>query len=79
LSIHYKPRSFLLDFLSAPISKAAIIGVAVGGLVILLMILVAVCRPHHPPAFKDATVSKPGNAFTNFGISYNDIIVHHHI
>lgn len=42
-----------------PISKAAIIGVAVGGLVILLMILVAVCRPHHPPAFKDATVSKP--------------------
>lgn len=42
-----------------PISKAAIIGVAVGGLVILLMILVAVCRPHHPPAFKDATISKP--------------------
>ncbi|KAG0513341.1 hypothetical protein BDA96_10G093600 [Sorghum bicolor] len=42
-----------------PISKAAIIGVAVGGLVILLMILVAVCRPHRPPAFKDVTVSKP--------------------
>ncbi|CAD6339910.1 unnamed protein product [Miscanthus lutarioriparius] len=41
-----------------PISKVAIIGVAVGGLVILLMILVAVCRPHRPPAFKDVTVSK---------------------
>ncbi|XP_066376088.1 LRR receptor-like serine/threonine-protein kinase ER1 [Miscanthus floridulus] len=41
-----------------PISKVAIIGVAVGGLVILLMILVAVCRPRRPPAFKDVTVSK---------------------
>ncbi|PVH48246.1 hypothetical protein PAHAL_4G289000 [Panicum hallii] len=42
-----------------PISKAAILGIAVGGLVILLMILVAVCRPDRPPAFKDVTVSKP--------------------
>ncbi|WVZ82060.1 hypothetical protein U9M48_029367 [Paspalum notatum var. saurae] len=42
-----------------PISKGAILGIAVGGLVILLMILVAVCRPHRPPAFKDVTVSKP--------------------
>ncbi|KAM0889562.1 hypothetical protein ACQ4PT_027633 [Festuca glaucescens] len=41
------------------ISKAAILGIAVGGLVILLMILVAVCRPHSPPAFKDDSVSKP--------------------
>ncbi|KAM0918275.1 hypothetical protein ACQ4PT_008870 [Festuca glaucescens] len=42
-----------------PISKAAILGIAVGGLVILLMILVAVCRPHSPPVFKDDSVSKP--------------------
>uniref|UniRef100_A0A0E0A6G3 non-specific serine/threonine protein kinase n=1 Tax=Oryza glumipatula TaxID=40148 RepID=A0A0E0A6G3_9ORYZ len=41
------------------ISKAAILGIAVGGLVILLMILVAVCRPHSPPVFKDVSVSKP--------------------
>ncbi|OEL25383.1 LRR receptor-like serine/threonine-protein kinase ERECTA [Dichanthelium oligosanthes] len=45
----------------SPISKAAILGIAVGGLVILLMILVAVCRPHRPPVFKDVTVSKPVN------------------
>ncbi|KAL6861853.1 hypothetical protein ACP4OV_017553 [Aristida adscensionis] len=42
-----------------PISRAAILGIAVGGLVILLMILVAVCRPHSPPVFKDDSVSKP--------------------
>lgn len=47
---------------AALISKAAILGIAVGGLVILLMILVAVCRPHSPPVFKDVSVSKPGNA-----------------
>nr|BAJ96098.1 predicted protein [Hordeum vulgare subsp. vulgare] len=41
------------------ISKAAILGIALGGLVILLMILVAVCRPHSPPVFKDVSVSKP--------------------
>ncbi|KAG8077024.1 hypothetical protein GUJ93_ZPchr0006g44884 [Zizania palustris] len=43
----------------SPISKAAILGIAVGGLVILLMILVAVCRPNSPPVFKDVSVSKP--------------------
>ncbi|GJN29360.1 hypothetical protein PR202_gb17582 [Eleusine coracana subsp. coracana] len=42
-----------------PISKAAILGIAVGGLVILLMILVAVCWPHSPPVFKDESISKP--------------------
>ncbi|EMS63677.1 LRR receptor-like serine/threonine-protein kinase ERECTA [Triticum urartu] len=41
------------------ISKAAILGIALGGLVILLMILIAVCRPHSPPVFKDVSVSKP--------------------
>jgi hypothetical protein len=53
-------------FFAAPISKAAILGIAVGGLVILLMILVAVCRPHSPPVLKDDSVSKPGNASTEF-------------
>ncbi|KAL5224603.1 hypothetical protein ABZP36_011242 [Zizania latifolia] len=43
----------------SPISKAAILGIAVAGLVILLMILVAVCWPHGPPVFKDVLVSKP--------------------
>ncbi|XP_037464254.1 LRR receptor-like serine/threonine-protein kinase ER1 [Triticum dicoccoides] len=43
----------------AQISKAAILGIALGGLVILLMILIAVCRPHSPPVFKDVSVSKP--------------------
>ncbi|XP_020081619.1 LRR receptor-like serine/threonine-protein kinase ERECTA isoform X1 [Ananas comosus] len=45
----------------APISKAAILGIALGGLVILLMILVAVCRPHNPPPFPDGSITKPGN------------------
>ncbi|XP_078157629.1 leucine-rich receptor-like protein kinase family protein isoform X2 [Carex rostrata] len=43
------------------ISKAAILGIALGALVILLMILVAVCRPHNPPVFKDVSISKPVN------------------
>ncbi|KAK3159257.1 hypothetical protein QOZ80_2AG0147880 [Eleusine coracana subsp. coracana] len=41
------------------ISKAAILGIAIGGLVILLIILVAACWPHSPPASKDVSVSKP--------------------
>ncbi|XP_010917192.1 uncharacterized protein [Elaeis guineensis] len=43
----------------ASISKAAILGIALGALVILLMILVAACRPHHPPPFSDGSISKP--------------------
>ncbi|PIA27661.1 hypothetical protein AQUCO_07600076v1 [Aquilegia coerulea] len=43
----------------APISKAAILGIALGALVILLMILVAVCRPHNPPPFSEGTLDKP--------------------
>ncbi|GJM87029.1 hypothetical protein PR202_ga02941 [Eleusine coracana subsp. coracana] len=45
--------------LAALISKAAILGIAIGGLVILLIILVAACWPHSPPASKDVSVSKP--------------------
>ncbi|XP_042059939.1 LRR receptor-like serine/threonine-protein kinase ERECTA isoform X2 [Salvia splendens] len=38
------------------ISKAAILGIALGAMVILLMILFAACRPHHPKPF---TVGPP--------------------
>ncbi|GAB4836922.1 hypothetical protein Ancab_001833 [Ancistrocladus abbreviatus] len=41
------------------ISKAAILGIALGALVILLMILVAACRPHNPPPFFEGSIDKP--------------------
>uniref|UniRef100_A0A7C9E8N7 non-specific serine/threonine protein kinase n=1 Tax=Opuntia streptacantha TaxID=393608 RepID=A0A7C9E8N7_OPUST len=43
----------------AAISKAAILGIALGALVILLMILVAACRPHKPAPFFDGSIEKP--------------------
>jgi hypothetical protein len=42
------------------ISKSAIPGIALGALVILLMILVAACRPHNPAPFSDVSLDKPG-------------------
>lgn len=41
------------------ISKAAILGIALGALVILLMILVAACRPHNPKPFMEGSFDKP--------------------
>ncbi|KAF4375781.1 hypothetical protein F8388_014503 [Cannabis sativa] len=41
------------------ISKAAILGIALGALVILLMILVAACRPHNQVPFPDGSLDKP--------------------
>ncbi|XP_027079589.2 LRR receptor-like serine/threonine-protein kinase ERECTA isoform X1 [Coffea arabica] len=41
------------------ISKAAILGIALGALVILLMILVAACRPHNPAHFMEGSLDKP--------------------
>ncbi|KAL0297175.1 UNVERIFIED_CONTAM: LRR receptor-like serine/threonine-protein kinase ERECTA [Sesamum radiatum] len=41
------------------ISKAAILGIALGALVILLMILIAACRPHNPKSIMDGTLEKP--------------------
>ncbi|KAF5802606.1 putative protein kinase RLK-Pelle-LRR-XIIIb family [Helianthus annuus] len=41
------------------IPKAAILGIALGALVILLMILVAVCRPHNSKPFMDGSYDKP--------------------
>ncbi|RDX77208.1 LRR receptor-like serine/threonine-protein kinase ERECTA, partial [Mucuna pruriens] len=42
-------------------SKAAILGIALGALVILLMILLAACRPHNPAPFPDGSFDKPVN------------------
>ncbi|XP_010065165.2 LRR receptor-like serine/threonine-protein kinase ERECTA isoform X2 [Eucalyptus grandis] len=41
------------------ISKAAILGIALGALVILLMILVAACRPQNSNPFVDGSFGKP--------------------
>lgn len=41
------------------LSKAAILGIALGALVILLMILAAACRPHNPTPFSDTSLDKP--------------------
>lgn len=41
------------------ISKAAILGIALGALVILLLILVAACRPQNPAPFPDGSLDKP--------------------
>ncbi|KAJ7958412.1 Receptor protein kinase [Quillaja saponaria] len=41
------------------ISKAAILGIALGALMILLMILVAACRPHNLAPFPDGSLDKP--------------------
>ncbi|CAN8284383.1 unnamed protein product [Cochlearia groenlandica] len=41
------------------ISRAAILGIAIGALVILLMVLLAACRPHKPPPFLDGSLDKP--------------------
>ncbi|KAL0372220.1 UNVERIFIED_CONTAM: LRR receptor-like serine/threonine-protein kinase ERECTA [Sesamum calycinum] len=46
--------------LTVSISKAAILGIALGALVILLMILIAACRPHNPKSIMDGTLEKPG-------------------
>ncbi|XP_044471112.1 LRR receptor-like serine/threonine-protein kinase ERECTA [Mangifera indica] len=46
------------------ISKAAILGIALGALVILLMILVAACGPYNPAPVRDGTLDKPVNYST---------------
>ncbi|XP_020081626.1 LRR receptor-like serine/threonine-protein kinase ERECTA isoform X2 [Ananas comosus] len=60
----------------APISKAAILGIALGGLVILLMILVAVCRPHNPPPFPDGSITKPVNVTPKLVILHMNMALH---
>ncbi|KAI4337192.1 hypothetical protein L6164_015638 [Bauhinia variegata] len=43
------------------LSKAAILGIALGALAILLMILVAACRPYNPAPFPEGSLDKPVN------------------
>ncbi|PAN08546.1 hypothetical protein PAHAL_1G419400 [Panicum hallii] len=52
-SLEHKKRS--------SVSKAAFLGIGVGGLVILFVILVAACWPHSSLVLKDISVSKPDN------------------
>ena len=58
-NFHSHPFIFAFIF-TVTISKAAILGIALGALVILLMILVAACRPHNPTPFLDGSLDKPG-------------------
>lgn len=51
---------FSAVFFSVAISKAAILGIALGALVILLMILIAACRPQNQMSFSDGSLDKPG-------------------
>ncbi|KAG0499679.1 hypothetical protein HPP92_004370 [Vanilla planifolia] len=44
---------------TATISKATILGIALGALVILLMILIAACKPHNQPLFTEGSLPKP--------------------
>ncbi|KAG8375765.1 hypothetical protein BUALT_Bualt10G0134300 [Buddleja alternifolia] len=53
----FSPDSFLGN--PVAISKAAILGISLGALVILLMILIAACRPHKPKQFMDGPFDKP--------------------
>ncbi|KAJ1442837.1 Serine/threonine-protein kinase, active site [Sesbania bispinosa] len=43
------------------LSKAAILGITLGALVILLVVLLAACRPHNPSPFPDGSLDKPVN------------------
>nr|CAD1826142.1 unnamed protein product [Ananas comosus var. bracteatus] len=47
-----------------------------GGLVILLMILVAVCRPHNPPPFPDGSITKPVNVTPKLVILHMNMALH---
>lgn len=52
---------YLIDH-AVTLSKAAILGIAIGALVILFMILLAACRPHNPTSFADGSFDKPGTS-----------------
>jgi hypothetical protein len=63
-----------LVLFAASISKAAFLGIGVGGLVILLVILAAACWPHNSPVLKDVSVSKPGDTSIRFPESFFKIL-----
>ncbi|KAG8059254.1 hypothetical protein GUJ93_ZPchr0002g23996 [Zizania palustris] len=59
------------------VPRSAILGIAVGGLVILLMILVAACWPHRPQVPKDVSVSKPDiHALASSNVPPKLVILH---
>ncbi|XP_020686199.1 LRR receptor-like serine/threonine-protein kinase ERECTA [Dendrobium catenatum] len=60
----------------ATISKAAILGIALGALVILLLILVAACRPHKPPTFPDYPQKPVTNASPKLVILHMNMALH---
>ncbi|TVU28763.1 hypothetical protein EJB05_20296 [Eragrostis curvula] len=57
------------------ISKAAILGIAIGGLVILLIILGVACWPYSPPAVKDVSVSKPDTFASASSIVHPKLVI----
>ena len=61
IGVKFSLKLFLFVVLvPVTISKAAILGIALGALVILLLILVAACRPQNPAPFPDGSLDKPG-------------------
>ncbi|KAF3781939.1 LRR receptor-like serine/threonine-protein kinase [Nymphaea thermarum] len=60
----------------APISKAAILGIALGSLVILLMILLAACRPYKPQPFSENSESKPVSTNPKLVILHMNMALH---
>lgn len=52
--------TYFISGLIVTVSRGAILGIALGALVLLLMILVAVCWPQSPMPFQDGSVDKPG-------------------
>lgn len=61
---------------AATISKAAILGIALGALVILLMILIAACRPYNPTPFPESSPDKPGtfSLLDNYSITAHNCL-----
>lgn len=60
-------------FYAVSIPKAAILGIALGALIILLMILAAAFRPHKPAPFFDGSMEKPGYSppvYSNFNFCF---------
>jgi hypothetical protein len=62
-----KPSNTLPFIFSAvSVSRDVIIGIAVGGLVILLLILAAACWPRSPAVSRELSVSKQGDCSNRY-------------
>eukprot|EP00268_Persea_americana_P027832 TRINITY_DN2709_c1_g2_i1.p1 TRINITY_DN2709_c1_g2~~TRINITY_DN2709_c1_g2_i1.p1 ORF type:complete len:986 (-),score=171.28 TRINITY_DN2709_c1_g2_i1:241-3198(-) len=60
----------------ASISKVAILAIALGALVILLLILVAACRPYNPNSFPECSPDKPVNIPPKLVILHMNMALH---